>query len=268
MRQGKPARQYSQAGRLHGIIRLPESRRGIPMADRRMSGTGADDATLVPGEGEASPPAGSEIRAIVFDLDGTLYVSDAFAALIQEGAAAYLATLLGGDVEQARAEMAAVRRRLADERGAAPTLSEVCRALGGTLPELHGFFQERLRPEAYLTRDQRVVALLGDLQRHFSLYIYTNNSRALALRILATLGIDDRFSGVFTIDDGWRAKPDQVRLEQILAFIGEPVQRVLFVGDRYEVDLRLPEQHGCPVFLSRSLEQLLSLNRLIAGQNG
>jgi len=38
----------------------------------------------------------------------------------------------------------------------------------------------------------------------------------------------------------------------------------LFVGDRYDVDLRLPEQRGCPVYLSRSVEQLLRLEELLS----
>lgn len=209
-------------------------------------------------------PPGAVIRAIVFDLDGTLYVSNEFAAAIQDGAVAYLAALLGVDVEQTRAMMAATRGRLAGERGAAPTLSAVCRALGGTLPDLHAFFQDRLRPESFLLRDQRVVDLLDNLRQNCVLYIYTNNSRPLVTRILNALGIDGRFSGIFTIDDSWRAKPDQVRLEQILEIIGQPPQRVLFVGDRYDVDLRLPEQNGCPVFLTRTIEQLQHLDRLIS----
>jgi putative hydrolase of the HAD superfamily len=215
----------------------------------------------------ALPPAGS-IRAVVFELDGTLYVSDEFALLIQEGAVTYLAALLGLDPEQARTAMAETRRRLATESGARPTLSAVCSALGGTLPGLHAFFQERLRPESYLLRDQRVVDLLDRLRRHVPLYLYTNNSRPLVTRILALLGLGDRFSGVFTIDDSWRAKPDQVRLGQILAIIGEPARRVLFVGDRFDVDLRLPAHNGCPVLLTRTIEELLGLEHLIENLHG
>lgn len=224
-------------------------------------------SSVVAQGGGASLPPGGQIRAIVFDLDGTLYVSDEFALLIQEGGVTYLAALLGMGLEQARTAMAETRRCLATESGTRPTLSAVCSLLGGTLPGLHAFFQEWLRPESYLLRDQRVVDLLDRLRRQVPLYLYTNNSRPLVTRILALLGLDGIFSGVFTIDDNWRAKPDQVRLEQILAIIGEPAQRVLFVGDRFDVDLRLPERNGCPVFLSRSVEQLLELERLIVDRD-
>jgi putative hydrolase of the HAD superfamily len=205
---------------------------------------------------------------MVFDLDGTLYVSHEFALLIQEGAVAYLAALLGREMEEVRAVMVETRRRLAVESGARPTLSAVCSALGGTLPGLHAFFQERLRPESFLLRDQRVVDLLDRLRRHIPLYLYTNNSRPLVARILALLGLEGRFSGVFTIDDRWRPKPDQGRLEEILAIIGEPARGVLFVGDRFDVDLRLPEENGCPVLLIRTIQELLELERLMDESHG
>lgn len=225
-------------------------------------------STAVVPERRPSLPSGTQIRAIVFDLDGTLYVSDAFAAVIKDGAAAYLAALRGEDLEQARTAMAETRDRLTAESGAQPTLSAVCCALGGTLPGLHAFFQQRLRPESYLAPDRRVVDLLERLRCLVPLYIYTNNSRPLVNRILAALGLERLFRRVFTIDDCWRAKPDQVGLEQVLAIVAEPAEGVLFVGDRFDVDLRLAELNGCPVFLSRTIEELLQLDRLIANRQG
>ena len=208
-------------------------------------------------------PGVAEIRAIVFDLDGTLYVNDEFAAAIQDGGADYLAGVQGVGFEEARQKMAATRSRLAEESGSVQTLSAVCRALGGNVTDLHAHFQHYLRPESCLKRDERVVSLLERLRRRFALYIYTNNSRPLTSRILRLLGLEGCFEGIFTIDETWQAKPDQSRLEQILKAIGLPAAAVLFVGDRYEVDLRLPEKAGCPVYLSRSVDQLLRLDSII-----
>jgi len=215
---------------------------------------------------EVSLPAAGEIGAIVFDLDGTLYVSDGFAATIQEGAAVYLSGLLQVSVEDARRAMAETRRHLA-ERGVVRTLSAVCRSLGGSISDVHTFFHTYLTPESFLVRDERVVALLERLRQRFALYVYTNNSRVLVERITNILGISGCFDAVFSIDDTWRAKPDEERLQQVLKIIGLPPNKVLFVGDRYEVDLRLPEQTGCPVFLSTSVDQLLLLDQL-AGSEG
>jgi len=203
------------------------------------------------------------IRDIVFDLDGTLYVSLPFAATIQEQSALYLGTVMGMGADEAQVLIDATRARLSEESGTVQTLSAVCTTLGGSVRDLHAWFEQRLRPEAHLVRDERVIDLLSRLGQRFNLYIYTNNNRALTIRILQYLGLDGAFSHIFAIDDAWRAKPDEGMLEQILAAIGHPSAEVLFVGDRYDVDLRLPEQKGCPVFLSQNVEQLLRLDTLL-----
>lgn len=205
----------------------------------------------------------AEMRGIVFDLDGTLYVCDRFAAEIQDAAAAYIAGVMGIGRGEAGELMAATRQRLAEESGTVQTLSAVCVELGGSVRELHRYFEHTLRPEAYLVRDERVIRLLECLGGQFSLYIYTNNNRVLATRIMDYLGLNGLVHGIYTIDDTWRGKPDEGMVRRILEEIGLAPNETLFVGDRYDVDLRVPEQLGCPVYLSQSLEQLLRLEDLL-----
>jgi len=212
---------------------------------------------------EPALPSGRSIRAIVFDLDGTLYVSDEFAAEIKAAAASYLTGVLGTGLNEARRAMAETRERLKDRQEGAATLSRVCTLLGGSVKEMHAFFCEGLEPESFLTRDQRVIDLLERLQERFALYLYTNNSRGLSGRITRILGIEGCFAGMFTIDDDWRAKPDGEKLERILREIGMRPSETLFVGDRYDVDLQVPEEMGCPVYLSRSVAQFLMLEQLL-----
>lgn len=207
--------------------------------------------------------ASSLIRAIVFDLDGTLYVSPEYAATIQDAAAAYMAGVLTMQVGDVCDLMGATRRQLLEERGTVPTLSAVCTKLGGTIQALHAFLAKALHPEEFLAGDARVTALTEQLTRRFDLYVYTNNTQGMTKRILEQLGLDGNFKQVFAIDDGWRSKPDAARLEQVLTETGLQPAEVLFVGDRYDVDLRLPEQKGCPIHLSQSVEQLLRLEKLL-----
>jgi putative hydrolase of the HAD superfamily len=208
-------------------------------------------------------PITSEIHGIVFDLDGTLYECDRFADEIQDAAAAYIAGLKQISSAEAGLLMAATRLRLTDENGTIQTLSAVCAELGGSIQELHRFFEQNLRPEAYLVRDERVISLLERLAEHYSLYIYTNNNRVLTARIMNYLGLDGVVSNIFTIDDTWVGKPDEGMVKEVLAVIGLSPAETLFVGDRYDVDLRVPEQLGCPVYLSQNLEQLLKLESLL-----
>ena len=205
----------------------------------------------------------NRIRGIIFDLDGTLYVSPAFADTIQDAAAGYIAELRGITPGLANQLMAAVRSLLAEETGAVPTLSAICTRLGGNVRDLHTFFEGCLRPEAFLTRDERVIALLERLAHRIPLYLFTNNNRGLTTRIIDYLGLNGLFRRIYTIDDTWKAKPDEEMLDCILADAELMPAQALFVGDRYDVDLRLPEQRGCPVYLSQSVEQLLRLEDIL-----
>jgi putative hydrolase of the HAD superfamily len=203
------------------------------------------------------------IRGIVFDLDGTLYVAPDFAAAIQEAAAGYLAGIKGIAPAQASRLIETTRSLLTEETGCVPTLSAVCTGLGGNVRDLHAFFEGCLNPEAYLIRDERVVALLERLARRMPLYLFTNNNRTLTGRIIAHLGLNGLFRRIYVIDDSWKGKPDEGLLDSILADAGLMPAEALFVGDRYDVDLRLPEQRGCPVYLSQSVEQLLRLEDIL-----
>jgi putative hydrolase of the HAD superfamily len=95
------------------------------------------------------------------------------------------------------------------------------------------------------------------------LHVYTNNNRKLSGRIMNQIGVTGLFRQVFTIEDYWRPKPDEMVLLGILEAIGRKPSETLFVGDRYEVDLALPESLGCAILETRTVEELLTLAELI-----
>jgi putative hydrolase of the HAD superfamily len=205
----------------------------------------------------------SDIHGIIFDLDGTVYESAGFAATIQNAAVEYIAEILMIEPATACEKITETRSRLTAEHNEIPTLSAVCSELGGNIRDLHALFEVYLQPEVYLSRDQRVISLMETLSAKLPLHIYTNNNRIMTVRILEHLGLSSFFQRIYAIDDSWVAKPDNGTLERILAETNLSPSQALFVGDRYDIDLRLPEQHGCPVYLSQSIEQLLRLGELL-----
>jgi putative hydrolase of the HAD superfamily len=190
----------------------------------------------------------SGIRAIVFDLDGTLYSNDDFSAEIKWGAGIYIAELKGITVENAATLIRETRQRLSSERGQEATLSAVCVELGGSIAGFH----------------TRVTALLTALAKRFELYIYTNNNRTLTERILQEIGLAGLFARIFTIEDFWRPKPDREVLNHIFATILKNPEECLFVGDRYDVDLKLPTEMGCSSFLVTNIQSLLELETFLS----
>jgi len=203
----------------------------------------------------------NRITSIIFDLDGTLYASSELAEEIQRVAAVGIAIQLGIVVDEAIIRLSGAKAELSASTGCEATLSAACDLLKSDIKVLHSYLAENIEPEKYLVRDDRVIEMLLRLGKEYALYIYTNNNRSLTDRIMRALGIYGLFTGVFSVDDFWRAKPDRLALAKLLAGIGaEPVE-CLFVGDRYDVDLRLPEEHGSKVFLAQTVDELLSLEK-------
>jgi putative hydrolase of the HAD superfamily len=207
------------------------------------------------------------MKALIFDLDGTLYVNRPLGREILLSASRYIAVLQKITVEEAEFLIVETRNRLSEESGLDTPMSRACEELGGNLRELHCHFAEEIRPELFLDRDERVVELLKFLGSRFELYIYTNNNRRLTSAIMDILGIAGLFKQVFTIEDFWLAKPDQRALSGVLGQIGREPEECLFVGDRYDIDLRLPAEIGCTVFLVGSVEELFPLCKLMNAEN-
>lgn len=206
----------------------------------------------------------SGIRALVFDLDGTLYVSDGVGREINASAMRYLATLRGISPEEAKLLVRETKAKIAALTGWTASLSHACLELGGDLRELHRHFAAEIVPEPYLSRDERVVELLRRLGERYELHIYTNNNRLLSSRIMGALGVVGYFRRVFTIEDSWRPKPDREVLREIFREIGQEPPQCLFVGDRYDIDLRLPLELGCRVFHTRTVDELLTIETTLA----
>lgn len=205
----------------------------------------------------------SELKSLVFDLDGTLYVNNDLGREIHLCSCRYIGDLKGITPSEAGDLIRATRTRLAAESGFDSSLSHACMELGGDLRELHRRFAGEIRPESFLSRDDRVIRLLHSLVSRFDLYIYTNNNFALSERIMGMIGVTGIFRHLFTIEDSWRPKPDRYALEFVYGEIGREPAECMFIGDRYDIDLRLPAAMGSTVFLAKCVEELFPLTKLM-----
>jgi putative hydrolase of the HAD superfamily len=201
------------------------------------------------------------IRAVVFDLDGTLYTSPRFAERIYEVAVARVASGRGLPPLQARRLMEEARQQLEEINDELPTLTLTCQELGVDPRELHRAFEEELHPEYYIDYDPVLVALLESLAHVCPMYVYTNNNLYLSRKILALLGVNNLFAGVFTIELSWLPKPSPEGVRMVLERVEEPPESILFVGDREEIDLRVPARMGCPTLQVQDVADLLQIHQ-------
>lgn len=209
------------------------------------------------------PAALREISSIVFDLDGTLYVCPQIGRDIEAAAEGVVAAARGLSPEGGRSLVQRARRRLAETLEEEPTLTRTCLELGIDLADLHRAFREQVRPERYLEPDPVLAALLESLEEHCTLYIYTNNNLGLARKILALLGVERFFAGLYTIEFAGRPKPDLEAFRRVTEDIDGPPESFLFVGDREQVDLAPAREHGMATLLVQEPSELLQVHRLL-----
>lgn len=203
------------------------------------------------------------IRSIVFDLDGTLYVSDEMAGEVERAAERLVAATRGVSVAEGRDLLRTARRRLAEVLDEEPTLTRTCENLGIDLVDLHRAFQKGVHPERHLSHDPVLGALLDSLRDNYDLYIYTNNNLPQTRKILALLGVEDCFQRLYTVEFTLLPKPDPEALQRVLEDIGGPPESFLFVGDRQAVDLKLPAARGIATLQVREVADLLQVHKLL-----
>jgi putative hydrolase of the HAD superfamily len=204
-----------------------------------------------------------QIRSIVFDLDGTLYTSAAVAREIENVAYDLVARSRGVPRKVGQTLVRAARRQLTETLEEEPTLTLTLMELGIEVKDFHRTMQESVHPERYLAPDLVLYALLDSLRSHCDLFIYTNNNLSLTRKILALLGVEDLFERLFTIEYSGVPKPDGETLQRLMADIGGPPETLLFIGDRHQVDLKLPAALGVPTLLVNETADLLQIHKLL-----
>ncbi|MFW9604766.1 MAG: HAD family hydrolase [Trichlorobacter sp.] len=206
------------------------------------------------------------IRALVFDLDGTLYVSSSFEEAVWKSVSRYTAELFGCSPDEAGDRLHTHRDELTAARGTVQTIAAAIESIGGSIQEMHHRFATDIEPTEHMEATPEVTALMDALKGHYTSWLLTNNNTTLTGKILEHLQLETAFHRVITVNETWRPKPNQDLLSDILAALALPPEQILFVGDRYDIDLRLPAAAGCQVHLTKTVEELLALGQQLLPQ--
>jgi len=190
----------------------------------------------------------NEVRALIFDMDGTLYESKALDRQYADAVVGYLAEQRGVSPEEALGVFRAKRAELEARLGRKPTTTGTMVELGFDLEHWIAWRDARVRPEEVLDPDPALRSLLEDLKRSFMLVVVTNNSIEMTHRTLGVIGIDDLFDHTFTVQDTGLIKPDPAIYRRVAEAIGVPPQHCMSVGDRPHVDLEPAAAVGMQTF--------------------
>jgi len=178
------------------------------------------------------------VRALIFDIDMTLYENREFYKHQQAAQLSLLEQSLG--IKTSR-----IHQEVEDFRKNNP------QSLGNTLKALYNIsIQESvqlriqaIRPEDFLTPDPFLQLALDQLQEGFQIAALTNNPVAVGRRILRTLGVEDYFPILVGLDSTMTSKPDKAPYQAILKALNRPREECCSIGDRYHVDLAYPLEH-------------------------
>ncbi|MCS7135867.1 MAG: HAD family hydrolase [Nitrososphaerota archaeon] len=180
----------------------------------------------------------SKQKLIVFDIDGTLYRSDEYEMELHREIVKLLAEKLGCSTEEARAKLRTLRKEVA-------SISWCLIKLGINLKEFYEELAKRVNPSEYVEEAKDVKVLLRKLKEAgFKLAVHTNSGRALALKVLGALGIDPSTFDIMVTSDDAEPKPSRDGYLKILKIAGVTAEEVVYVGDRYDIDLKTAKELG------------------------
>lgn len=178
------------------------------------------------------------IRALIFDLDGTLYRSENYTRHLKEGILETLAELLSMSMEDAS-------RLLRDLRSKYGSITLGIMSLGLDKSEFYRRLVDKLAPERFIAARPELLKFLAELREMgFKLACHTNASRALAEKVLDALGIPPEiFDLIVTCDDA-EPKPMPDGYLKIVELLGISPSEILYVGDRWRVELETAKRLG------------------------
>lgn len=173
-----------------------------------------------------------QIKAIGFDVDGTLYnTPDAMSVAVGKILIEKAAKLLSQDPDDLAEEY--LRRR--DEyRSNTYTLNSF--GLDG-----QKIFQEvwdNIAIEKYVMRDDKLVAMIAKLKKKYQIFLISNGTGTQVERKLKYLGLNykDFDPRIYCYDQGW-VKPEPAPFLAAIESLDLKPEEIVYVGDREDIDV-------------------------------
>ena len=206
-------------------------------------------------------------RAIIFDMDSTLYTHPEYAQAQIDLPVMRLAALQGKSFGEMSKEIADFRKNwAAAHNGQVISLGNTFTAFGISIEENIRWREELYNPEQYLSRDDKLYAAVKQLSSRFALTVVTNNPVSIAMRTLAMLGVAEFFCGITGLDTCGVSKPHEAPFKKAVELCKTAAEYCVSVGDRYDIDIALPLELGMGGILVDGVEDVYKLPELFFGE--
>lgn len=206
----------------------------------------------------------SELKAIIFDIDSTLYTNAEYAFEQIDCQVREFAKLRGLSPQEGRKMVADYRAKFAAENdGKKISLGNTLKAFGIPIEQSVEWRNKLMFPENYLKKDAEIYAELKILSEKYKLICVTNNPVYPARKTLDAIGISEFFPEIVGLDTCFKSKPAPEPFLLAAEKCGCKPENCLAIGDRYDLDIALPMELGMGGILVNGVEDLYGLNEKI-----
>ena len=212
----------------------------------------------------------SDLRAFIFDIDSTLYTNASYAFEQVDCQVRQFAKERGISAEEARRMVADYRKKFAAEHeGSKVSLGNTLLAFGVPIEQSVQWRRELLEPADFLGRDEQLIETLKNLQSKYQLICVTNNPVLPARKTLEAIGISDFFPEIVGLDTCLKSKPALEPFKTAVEWLsksseaGVKAENCLAIGDRYDMDIKLPLEMGMGGILVSGVEEVYQISKYV-----
>lgn len=205
-----------------------------------------------------------KLKTIVFDIDSTLYTNETYVSHQSEVQLRRFAKVRGISEREARTMFDNYRREWSKTHGGQKiSESNTFAALGIPIETSVAWRNELIEPADFLSRDEKLFAVLQTLKKSCALVCVTNNPIGVGRKTLSTLGVEGCIETVIGLDTFGKSKPAKEPFEEAARRTGAKIEECLSVGDRYDIDIALPLEMGMGGILVDGVSDVYELEKVL-----
>lgn len=206
----------------------------------------------------------NNIRALIFDIDSTLYTNAAYAFEQVDCQVREFAKMRGISADEARKIVADYRKKFAAENyGKKISLGNTLLAFGIPIEQSVEWRKKLLEPADFLNRDQKLIEEMKVLSAKYKLICVTNNPILPARKTLEALGISVFFPEIVGLDTCFKSKPALEPFQTAVKKLDCQPDECLAIGDRYDMDVALPLEMGMGGILVTGVEEIYGIHKIL-----
>ena len=203
-------------------------------------------------------------KALIFDIDSTLYTNAAYAFEQVDCQVRQFAKDRGITADEAHRMVADYRKQYAAaNNGKKISLGNTLLAFGIPIAQSVEWRKTLMEPADFLTRDERLIQTLREFSKSFKLICVTNNPVFTARKTLDSIGISEFFPEIVGLDTCLKSKPALEPFEEACRILQVTPQECIAIGDRYDMDIALPLQMGMGGILVSGVEEVYGLEAFL-----